>query len=194
MDDNTELIKLLNDFLVGIDMGTDTFRSYEEKLESEDLKNEFKKILSTFASQKEIVVSQINKLGGEVDESLDIGQEIGSLFSKLKDALITDDEEVLKNAVKAMDMGVKQGNKVIGKIEASDANRTIIETLNHMVNEYREISLFLMTSTIIQPPVSLYLLNPQDRKQHSKRQHFLLQQTLYIGMAYQHNLLLQNTL
>ena len=42
MDDNTELIKLLNDFLVGIDMGTDTFRSYEEKLESEDLKNEFK--------------------------------------------------------------------------------------------------------------------------------------------------------
>lgn len=144
MENNTELINLLNDFLVGIDMGTDTFRSYEEKLESEDLKNEFKKILSTFASQKEIVVSQINKLGGEVDESLDIGQEIGSLFSKLKDALITDDEEVLKNAVKAMDMGVKQGNKVIGKIEASDANRTIIETLNHMVNEYREISLFLM--------------------------------------------------
>ena len=144
MDDNTELIKLLNDFLVGIDMGTDTFRSYEEKLESEDLKNEFKKILSTFSSQNEILVSQINKLGGEVDESLDIGQEIGSLFSKLKDALITDDEEVLKNSVKAMDMGVKQGNKVIGKIEASDANRTIIETLNHMVNEYREISLFLM--------------------------------------------------
>ena len=144
MDDNTELIKLLNDFLVGIDMGTDTFRSYEEKLESEDLKNEFKKILSTFASQKEIVVSQINKLGGEVDESLDIGQEIGSLFSKLKDALITDDEEVLKNAVKAMDMGVKQGDKVIGKIEDCDANRAIIETLNHMVNEYREISVFLM--------------------------------------------------
>ena len=144
MENNTELINLLNDFLVGIDMGTDTFRSYEEKLESEDLKNEFKKILSTFASQKEIVVSQINKLGGEVDESLDIGQEIGSLFSKLKDALITDDEEVLKNAVKAMDMGVKQGNKVIGKIEESDANRTIIETLTHMVNEYREISLFLM--------------------------------------------------
>ena len=144
MENNTELINLLNDFLVGIDMGTDTFRSYEEKLESEDLKNEFKKILSTFASQKEIVVSQINKLGGEVDESLDIGQEIGSLFSKLKDALITDDEEVLKNAVKAMDMGVKQGNKVIGKIEASDANRTIIETLNHIVNDYREISFFLM--------------------------------------------------
>ena len=43
-----------------------------------------------------------------------------------------------------MDMGVKQGNKVIGKIEASDANRTIIETLNHMVNEYRKISVFLM--------------------------------------------------
>ena len=98
----------------------------------------------TFASQKEIVVSQIDKLGGEVDESLGIGQEIGSLFSKLKDALITDDEEVLENAVKAMDMGVKQGDKVIGKIEASDANRDIIETLNHMVNEYREISVFLM--------------------------------------------------
>lgn len=114
--DNSELIKLLNDFLVGINMGSDTFKSYEEKLENQDLKNEFKKILSTFASQKEIVVSQINKLGGEVDESLDIGQEIGSLFSKLKDALITDDEEVLENAVKAMDMGVKQGDKVIGKI------------------------------------------------------------------------------
>ena len=90
--DNSELIKLLNDFLVGINMGSDTFKSYEEKLENQDLKNEFKKILSTFAFQKEIVVSQINKLGGEVDESLDIGQEIGSLFSKLKDALITDDE------------------------------------------------------------------------------------------------------
>ena len=67
--DNSELIKLLNDFLVGINMGSDTFKSYEEKLENQDLKNEFKKILSTFASQKEIVVSQINKLGGEVDES-----------------------------------------------------------------------------------------------------------------------------
>ena len=42
--DNSELIKLLNDFLVGINMGSDTFKSYEEKLESQDLKNEFKKI------------------------------------------------------------------------------------------------------------------------------------------------------
>ena len=59
MENNTELINLLNDFLVGIDMGTDTFRSYEEKLESDDLKNEFKKILSTFVSYKEIVVFQV---------------------------------------------------------------------------------------------------------------------------------------
>ena len=42
--DNSELIELLNDFLVGINMGSDTFKSYEEKLENQDLKNEFKKI------------------------------------------------------------------------------------------------------------------------------------------------------
>ena len=35
--DNSELIKLLNDFLVGINMGSDTFKSYEEKLKNQDL-------------------------------------------------------------------------------------------------------------------------------------------------------------
>ena len=32
--DNSELIKLLNDFFMGINMGSDTFKSYEEKLET----------------------------------------------------------------------------------------------------------------------------------------------------------------
>lgn len=143
MDNNVELINELNDFLKGINMGIDSFNSYKEKLQDENLKNQFSMILNVFGSQKQRVISLIDKLGGEVDDSIGLGGEIASIFGKMKDLLIDNDKEVIEHAINAMDMGAKQGDKVVAKLEEMYSDQYIIESLKTMVNEYREVCINL---------------------------------------------------
>ncbi len=139
MDKNTKIVKELNNFLKGINMGYDTFKIYQEKTNDTNLKGEFTKILSTFSSQKEIVISYIENLNGDAKDSLGIGGEIASMFEKVKDIFINDNEEILKNAMKSMDMGIKESNKVIKSLENITSDKSMIESLNDMVNEYKAI-------------------------------------------------------
>lgn len=139
MDKNNEIVKELNDFLKGINMGYDTFKVYEEKAQDKDLKDEFSKILSTFSSQKEIIISYIEKFNGDVHDSLGIGGEIASMFEKLKDMFINTDEEILHNSIKAMDMGIKNSEKVIVSLNNIATDKSIANTVDNMVNEYKTI-------------------------------------------------------
>lgn len=140
MSENNDIIKELNSFLKGINMGSDAFETYEEKTNNPDLKHQFKKIISTFASQKKIVISYIEKLGGEPHDSLGIVGEVASTFEKVKDIFMDKDDEILKAAIKAMDMGVKGGSKAVTNLEATNVNHSVISTLKDMLKEYDTIS------------------------------------------------------
>ena len=136
MDKNKEIIKELNDFLRGLNMGHNTFEKYLEKAEDKNLKNEFTKILSIFSSQKEIIISYIEGLNGDPKDSLGLGGEIASMYEKLKDVFINSDKELLENAIKAVDMGIPQSKKVITDLERITADKSMIEALNNMIAEY----------------------------------------------------------
>lgn len=134
-----ETIKQLNSFLKGINMGIDSFEIYLDKTDSSKLKHEFTKIISKFKSQKKIIISYIEKVNGDPNDSLGVSGEIASFFERVKDIFMNNDDEILKSATKAMDMGIKGGSNAITNLKNINANQSIINSLNDMLQEYEII-------------------------------------------------------
>lgn len=140
MDKHDELIKELNKFLRGIHMGADSFRVYQDKAKSQDIKNELTKIMLIFREQDEKVSSYIKKLGGEPSNSLGVAGEMASMFEKLKDIFIDNDKEVIYHAINAIDMGIKGGSNLINSYKDDKLDKGIFQHLNEMVSEYKSIN------------------------------------------------------
>lgn len=134
-----ETIKQLNSFLKGINMGIDSFEIYLDKTDSSKLKHEFTKIISKFKSQKKIIISYIEKVNGDPNDSLGVSGEIASFFERVKDIFMNNDDEILKSATKAMDMGIKGGSNAITNLKNINANQSMINSLNDMLQEYEMI-------------------------------------------------------
>ena len=134
-----ETIKQLNSFLKGINMGIDSFEIYLDKTDSSKLKHEFTKIISKFKSQKKIIISDIEKVNGDPNDSLGVSGEIASFFERVKDIFMNNDDEILKSATKAMDMGIKGGSNAITNLKNINANQSMINSLNDMLQEYEII-------------------------------------------------------
>ena len=134
-----ETIKQLNSFLKGINMGIDSFEIYLDKTDSSKLKHEFTKIISKFKSQKKIIISYIEKVNGDPNDSLGVSGEIASLFERVKDIFMNNDDEILKSATKAMYMGIKGGSNAITNLKNINANQSMINSLNDMLQEYEII-------------------------------------------------------
>ena len=134
-----ETIKQLNSFLKGINMGIDSFEIYLDKTDSSKLKHEFTKIISKFKSQKKIIISYIEKVNGDPNDSLGVSGEIASFFERVKDIFMNNDDEILKSATKAMDMGIKGGSNAITNLKNINANQYMINSLNDMLQEYEII-------------------------------------------------------
>ena len=134
-----ETIKQLNSFLKGINMGIDSFEIYLDKTDSSKLKHEFTKIISKFKSQKKIIISYIEKVNGDPNDSLGVSGEIASFFERVKDIFMNNDDEILKSATNAMDMGIKGGSNAITNLKNINANQSMINSLNDMLQEYEII-------------------------------------------------------
>ena len=134
-----ETIKQLNSFLKGINMGIDSFEIYLDKTDSSKLKHEFTKIISKFKSQKKIIISYIEKVNGDPNDTLGVSGEIASFFERVKDIFMNNDDEILKSATKAMDMGIKGGSNAITNLKNINANQSMINSLNDMLQEYEII-------------------------------------------------------
>ena len=134
-----ETIKQLNSFLKGINMGIDSFEIYLDKTDSSKLKHEFTKIISKFKSQNKIIIPYIEKVNGDPNDSLGVSGEIASFFERVKDIFMNNDDEILKSATKAMDMGIKGGSNAITNLKNINANQSMINSLNDMLQEYETI-------------------------------------------------------
>ncbi len=140
MEDNKEIIKQLNKFLKGINMGTDTFKQYEEKAQAPELKHQLNHIISIFKSHEQKVASAIQKLGGEAKDSLGIGGELASMFEKIKDIFVDTDKEILEHAIKAVNMGTENGTKVLQTCKDLKADQSITDGLTEILNDYKTTS------------------------------------------------------
>ncbi|KEJ00953.1 hypothetical protein N494_08210 [Clostridium botulinum A2B7 92] len=131
---NTELkedTKQMDKFLKGVHMGGSTFKDYLEKAQNVELKNELKNIIESFKRHEEAIISRIEQMGGDAPETLGT---ITEFFEKIKLIPANNDLEVCDHAIKAMEIGIKQGEKF--KEENKDLDSSLMKDVNAIVNDY----------------------------------------------------------
>lgn len=115
--ENQKLVDDLNKFLKGVHMGGATFKDYLEKAQDMKLKNELRIIVESFKRHEEAITHRIELLGGDATDTLGLMGMIGETWEKMKLMVVDSDKEVLDYAIKAMNMGLEQGNKFIADHE-----------------------------------------------------------------------------
>ncbi|ACA54929.1 DUF2383 domain-containing protein [Clostridium botulinum] len=134
---NTELkedTKQMDKFLKGVHMGGSTFKDYLEKAQNVELKNELKNIIESFKRHEETIISRIEQMGGDAPETLGFLGTITEFFEKIKLIPANNDLEVCDHAIKAMEIGIKQGEKF--KEENKDLDSSLMKDVNTIVNDY----------------------------------------------------------
>lgn len=136
MSEQKALIEEMNKFLKGTHMGAQTFRDYIKKSKEDSIKKELTTIMEAFKKHEECATRHIQKLGGEPADTTGLVGELSGLFNKLKNITVNEDREVLEHAIKAMDMGIKQGNTLLEGYKEQNLDDSIFVDLHNMVGEY----------------------------------------------------------
>ncbi|KIN81058.1 DUF2383 domain-containing protein [Clostridium botulinum] len=134
---NTELkgnTKQMDKFLKGVHMGGSTFKDYLEKAQNVELKNELKNIIESFKRHEEAITNRIEQMGGDAPETLGSLGTITEFFEKIKLIPVNNDLEVCDHAIKAMEIGIKQGEKF--KEENKELDSSLMKDVNTIVNDY----------------------------------------------------------
>ncbi|AVQ45436.1 MULTISPECIES: DUF2383 domain-containing protein [Clostridium] len=126
--------KQMDKFLKGVHMGGSTFKDYLEKAQNVDLKNELKNIIESFKRHEEAITNRIEQMGGDAPDTLGFLGTIAEFFEKIKLIPVNNDLEVCDHAIKAMEMGIKQGEKF--KEENKDLDPSLMKEVNAVVNDY----------------------------------------------------------
>ncbi|WP_097027674.1 hypothetical protein [Clostridium peptidivorans] len=127
-------IKEMNKFLKGIHMGGSTFEDYLAKTEDSELKNELKVILESFKRHEEAITNRIEKIDGNAADTLGLIGTMSEFFEKIKLIPVNTDLEVCEHAVKAMEMGIYQGEKFID--ENKDLDLNLLDEVKAVVRDY----------------------------------------------------------
>ncbi|NFS36933.1 DUF2383 domain-containing protein, partial [Clostridium botulinum] len=134
---NTELkedTKQMDKFLKGVHIGGSTFKDYLEKAQNVELKNELKNIIESFKRHEEAITSRIEQMGGDAPDTLGFLGTITEFFEKIKLIPVNNDLEVCDHAIKAMEIGIKQGEKF--KEENKELDSSLMKDVNTIVNDY----------------------------------------------------------
>ncbi|MHB9925611.1 ferritin family protein [Clostridium botulinum] len=134
---NTELkedTKQMDKFLKGVHIGGSTFKDYLEKAQNVELKNELKNIIESFKRHEEATTSRIEQMGGDAPDTLGFLGTITEFFEKIKLIPVNNDLEVCDHAIKAMEIGIKQGEKF--KEENKELDSSLMKDVNTIVNDY----------------------------------------------------------
>ncbi|NFD02247.1 DUF2383 domain-containing protein [Clostridium botulinum] len=134
---NTELkedTKQMDKFLKGVHIGGSTFKDYLEKAQNVELKNELKNIIESFKRHEEAITSRIEQMGGDAPDTLGFLGTITEFFEKIKLIPVNNDLEVCDHAIKAMEIGIKQGEKF--EEESKELDSSLMKDVNTIVNDY----------------------------------------------------------
>lgn len=134
MENNEVYIEEMNKFLKGIHMGATTFKDYLEKVEDTNIKVVILEIIESFKRHEEAITHRIEDLGGNASDSIGIGGMMGEFFEKMKLMVATNDKEILERAIKAVEMGIKQGNEFIE--ENMDLPKSLMNDIKGTVADY----------------------------------------------------------
>lgn len=133
METNTD-IKSTNKFLRGIHMGGATFKDYLDKAEDMELKEELVHIIESFKTHEEAITNRIEYLDGNAVDTLGVMGTMAEFFEKIKLIPVNTDLEVCERAIKAMEMGIYQGEKFIE--ENNNLDHSIMKEVKAVVKDY----------------------------------------------------------
>ena len=128
------IVEELNKFLTGIHMGAATFKDFLEKAENSKLREEIIKIIESFKRHEEAITNRIEELGGDASDKLGFIGTMSDMWQKIKLISVDSDTEVCEKAIKAIDIGLKNGKKFID--EHIDLELSIINDIEGVVADY----------------------------------------------------------
>ncbi|EKN40337.1 hypothetical protein CFSAN001627_20253 [Clostridium botulinum CFSAN001627] len=129
-----ENTKQMDKFSKGVHIGGSTFKDYLEKAQNVELKNELKNIMESFKRHEEAITSRIEQMGGDAPDTLGFLGTIAEFFEKIKLIPVNNDLEVCDHAIKAMEIGIKQGEKF--EEENKELDSSLMKDVNTIVNDY----------------------------------------------------------
>lgn len=142
--EQNKLNEELNQLLKGTHMGASIFEDLYDKVKSEKLKNEFHEILDKFRLHERSLTSLIMANDGEAADTAGVKGTITDMMYKIKNVMITNDKQVLDEAVKCMEGAQKALHDFQGrhKILADNVEKVIhimqddYGTIYHTLHKY----------------------------------------------------------
>ncbi len=107
MNQREDLIQELNQLLKGTHMGAFLFEDLRDKLMDRDLKQAFHQYLTLLKEHEEMITTHIHKLGGESVDHAGVMGTISDVMSMIKNMTLLDDQAVITEAMKGIEMGMK---------------------------------------------------------------------------------------
>lgn len=127
-------IQEMNKFLKGMHMGGTVFKDYMDKANAPALKKDLQSIIESFKRHEEAITHRIEELDGNAADTVGVMGMIGELFEKIKLIPADTDKEVREHAVKAIEIGIEQGNKFID--EHQDLEQSLMKEVKGVVKDY----------------------------------------------------------
>ena len=107
MDLRADLIQELNQLLKGTHMGAFVFEDLSEKVVDEKLRLEFHHYLELLKNHEDMLTKHITMIGGEPVDTSGFMGTITDMMSMIKNMVVVGDIQVVEEAVKAIEMGLK---------------------------------------------------------------------------------------
>ena len=107
MDLRADLIQELNQLLKGTHMGAFVFEDLREKVVDEKLRLEFHHYLELLKNHEDMLTKHITMIVGEPVDTSGFMGTITDMMSMIKNMVVVGDIQVVEEAVKAIEMGLK---------------------------------------------------------------------------------------
>lgn len=107
MDLRAGLIQELNQLLKGTHMGAFVFEDLREKVVDDKLRLEFHHYLELLKNHEDMLTKHITMIGGEPVDTSGFMGTITDMMSMIKNMVVVGDIQVVEEAVKAIEMGLK---------------------------------------------------------------------------------------
>lgn len=107
MNKREDLIEELNQLLKGNHMGAFVFEDLRNKISDHDLKVEFQRILKILKGNEDMLTRHIQEVHGEPVDTSGVMGTITDMMTMIKDLVIVTDVQVIEEATKAIEMGMK---------------------------------------------------------------------------------------
>ena len=120
-------IKNLNKYLEGIYMAINTFEHYVSMAKEEKNLSLLKDIELQFKSSAVDIINRIIDLGGKSKDEASLIGKVSETFINIKDKImVQNDDQLLTEAYKYIETGLKMGNKFLNENELTTKSREIV--------------------------------------------------------------------